>query len=105
MNETRGPSENKGLRGMGRTLRRGNTWWIAYYFNGKEIRESSKSQREADARRLLKKRMKEIHGSRFVGPQEERLTVDDLREIDSAASKITIQGARYPEHLQRMVGR
>jgi aryl-alcohol dehydrogenase-like predicted oxidoreductase len=33
------------------------------------------------------------------------LTPDDLREIDSAASKITVQGARYPEQLERMVGR
>jgi len=40
-----------------------------------------------------------------IGAVEVRLTADDLREIDSAASKITIQGARYPEHLQRMVGR
>ena len=30
---------------------------------------------------------------------------DDLREIESAASKITLQGARYPEHLERMTGR
>jgi aryl-alcohol dehydrogenase-like predicted oxidoreductase len=34
-----------------------------------------------------------------------QLTPDDLREIDSAASKITVQGARYPEHLNRLVGR
>jgi aryl-alcohol dehydrogenase-like predicted oxidoreductase len=33
------------------------------------------------------------------------LTADDLREIDSAASKIQVQGARYPEHLQKMTGR
>src|SRR5712671_6363091 len=33
------------------------------------------------------------------------LTPDDLREIDNAASKIAVQGARYPEHLQKMVGR
>jgi aryl-alcohol dehydrogenase-like predicted oxidoreductase len=33
------------------------------------------------------------------------LTSDDLREIESAASKITVQGDRYPEHLNRMVGR
>ena len=33
------------------------------------------------------------------------LTLDDLREIDSAAAKITVQGARYPEHLQKLVGR
>jgi aryl-alcohol dehydrogenase-like predicted oxidoreductase len=33
------------------------------------------------------------------------LTPDDLREIDSAASRIRVQGARYPEHLERMTGR
>jgi hypothetical protein len=33
------------------------------------------------------------------------LTADDLREIDRAASEITVHGARYPEHLQRMTGR
>ena len=33
------------------------------------------------------------------------LTPNDLREIESAASKITVQGARYPEHLQKLVGR
>jgi aryl-alcohol dehydrogenase-like predicted oxidoreductase len=40
-----------------------------------------------------------------IGAAEIELTLDDLREIDSAASKITVQGARYPEHLERRVGR
>ena len=40
-----------------------------------------------------------------IGANAVELSSDELREIDSAASKITIQGARYPEHLQRMVGR
>src|ERR1700693_3851751 len=33
------------------------------------------------------------------------LTPGDLREIDTAVSKITVQGARYPESMQKMVGR
>jgi aryl-alcohol dehydrogenase-like predicted oxidoreductase len=33
------------------------------------------------------------------------LTDDDLRQLDIATSKIAVQGARYPEELQRMVGR
>ena len=33
------------------------------------------------------------------------LSTDDLRELDAAASKIALQGARYPEELQKMVGR
>jgi aryl-alcohol dehydrogenase-like predicted oxidoreductase len=40
-----------------------------------------------------------------VGAADVRLTRDDLREIDSAAAKITVQGERYPEHLARLVGR
>ena len=36
---------------------------------------------------------------------EVELTSDDLREIAGAAAKITVQGARYPEHLARLVGR
>jgi hypothetical protein len=33
------------------------------------------------------------------------LTPNYLREIDGAASKVTVQGERYPEHLNRLVGR
>jgi aryl-alcohol dehydrogenase-like predicted oxidoreductase len=32
------------------------------------------------------------------------LTPDDLRDIDTADSKITVQGARYPEKLEKMTG-
>ncbi|MGB8720648.1 MAG: aldo/keto reductase, partial [Desulfobacterales bacterium] len=35
---------------------------------------------------------------------EIELTPEDLREIDNAASKITIQGARYPEKLEKLTG-
>jgi aryl-alcohol dehydrogenase-like predicted oxidoreductase len=40
-----------------------------------------------------------------IGAAAIELTSDDLSEIDSAASKITVQGARYPENLARMTGR
>jgi aryl-alcohol dehydrogenase-like predicted oxidoreductase len=40
-----------------------------------------------------------------IAAADVELTSDDLREIDSAASKITVQGARYPENLARMTGR
>jgi aryl-alcohol dehydrogenase-like predicted oxidoreductase len=39
-----------------------------------------------------------------IGALAVRLTSDDLREIDRAASQITVQGARYPEHLERRTG-
>src|SRR5437667_1344365 len=40
-----------------------------------------------------------------IGAVDIELTPEDLREIDSAASKITVQGARYPEKLEQMTGR
>jgi aryl-alcohol dehydrogenase-like predicted oxidoreductase len=40
-----------------------------------------------------------------LGAASHRLTADDLREIDRAAAEIEVHGARYPEHLQKMVGR
>ncbi|WP_392531579.1 aldo/keto reductase [Nostoc sp. C117] len=40
-----------------------------------------------------------------IGAVSVELTPDDLRDIDDAASKITVQGARYPEKLEQMTGR
>ena len=40
-----------------------------------------------------------------IGAAAIELTSDDLREIDRAASKIKVQGARYPEHLEQLAGR
>jgi len=40
-----------------------------------------------------------------LGASTIQLTADDLSEIDRAASQIEVHGARYPEHLQKLVGR
>jgi aryl-alcohol dehydrogenase-like predicted oxidoreductase len=40
-----------------------------------------------------------------IGAAAVDLTPDDLHEIESAASKIKVEGARYPEHLERLTGR
>ena len=40
-----------------------------------------------------------------LGATTIQLTPDDLRDIDRAAAEIAVRGARYPEHLQKMVGR
>ena len=39
-----------------------------------------------------------------IGAATLRLTPDDIRDIESAASGVSIQGARYPEHLERRTG-
>ena len=40
-----------------------------------------------------------------LGAVNVELSPDDLRQLETAASKITVQGARYPEELQKLVGR
>src|SRR5271167_1060818 len=40
-----------------------------------------------------------------IGAANVELSPDDLRELETAASKVAVQGARYPEELQKLVGR
>ena len=51
---------------MGMIYKRGKTYWIKYYQNGKPLYESSKSKKESEARNLLKKREGEISVGRLA---------------------------------------
>jgi len=69
------------MNGMGRIFKRGDVWWIAYYHRGHEYRESThatgtKGERLASKR--LKKRLGEIGRGRLIGPQEEKVTFEEL---------------------------
>ncbi len=68
------------MRGLGRVFKRGSIWWIGYYHRGKEYRESSESNRESDAKKLLKKRLGEIGSGKLLGPVQERVTFEELCE-------------------------
>ena len=70
----------KGKKGNGSVFQRGAVWWVKYYCNGKAYRESSGSDKESDARKLLRKRQGEIALDSFIGPESERITVRDLSE-------------------------
>ena len=48
------------MRGEGRVFRRDKIWWVAYYQDGRERRESSKSRERKEAVRLLRQRVGEI---------------------------------------------
>lgn len=65
---------------MGSIYKRGNTYWIQYYRNGKPYRESTKSKKEADAKRLLKKREGEISEGKLPGIYFDRVTFEELAE-------------------------
>ena len=65
---------------MGSIYKLGNTYWIQYYRNGKPLRESTKSKKEADAKRLLKKREGEISEGKLTGIYFDRVRFDELAE-------------------------
>jgi integrase len=68
------------MRGMGRIFKRGSVYWIAYSYRNKEYRESSQSESESQARKLLKKRIGEAGTGQFLGPNEERVTFEDMAD-------------------------
>ncbi len=69
------------MRGMGRIFKRGPVYWIAYSYRGKEYRESSRSESDSQARKLLKKRIGETSVGTFIGPNEERLTFEGMADM------------------------
>jgi len=65
---------------MGSIYKRGKVFWIQYYRNGKPYRETTKSKKEADAKRLLKKREGEISEGKLPGIYFDRVRFDELAE-------------------------
>ena len=65
---------------MGMIYKRGNTFWIKYYRNGKPYRETTKSHKEADAKRLLQKREGEIANGKLPGVYFDRMKFDELAD-------------------------
>jgi hypothetical protein len=65
---------------MGTIYKRGKTYWIKYYQNGKPFYESSGSHKETDAKRLLKNREGEISKGKLPGIYFDRVFFDELAE-------------------------
>jgi integrase len=65
---------------MGMIYKRGKTYWIKYYRNGKPYYESSSSRKETDAKRLLKKREGEISQGKLPGIYFDRVRFDEMAE-------------------------
>jgi len=93
---------------MGSIYKRGNIFWIKYYRKGKPCRESTKSTKEADAKRLLKKREGEISQGKLPGIYFDRVTFDQLAQAYVADYKINNKNARdakrYVGHLEPFFG-
>lgn len=82
--------KRKKQRGLGRTYQRGRIWWIRYSYTVKDEegksksvdrRESSDSEDENVAIRLLQRRMGELGRGRLIGADAERLTFEDLAAL------------------------
>ena len=74
------------MRGSGRVYLRGRTWWIAYFDNGRECRESSRSRDRKEAARLLRQRLGEVATGTVRRPVPKRtrsraLTMHDLFDL------------------------
>lgn len=50
-------------KGTGSHYKHGAVWWIKYYLNGRPIRENTHFKVEADAKKLLKQRIGQIHSA------------------------------------------
>jgi integrase len=68
---------------MGRVFQRGGVWWIAYYYQGREVRESSGSTKRPAGVKLLKKRHRELAAGR-PAREAEKVLLSDLRALIEA---------------------
>jgi integrase len=76
-------------------------WWIGFYFHGKEIRESSESQGEAEAKKLLKKKVTALESGKVL-PREDKLTFDELAK--DLENDYKVNGKRTLADLSYRVG-
>ena len=86
------------MRGMGRIFKRGSVYWVAYYHRGKEYRESTQSEIENQARKLLKQRVGEMSRGHLIGPSEEKMSFEDLANI--LLTDYEINGKRSVESVR-----
>lgn len=92
----------KGGIDMGNIYQRGRVYWIKYYRNGKPYRESTKSKKEADAKRLLKKREGEISEGKLPGIYFDRVRFDELAE--DFLRDYRINGKKSLDRAERSTG-
>jgi len=77
-------------------------WEIAFYFRGKLTREHG-GRSEREAKKKLRERIKSIHGDRYAGPDEGRLTVADL--LDTLERNLESRGRSvrsFRPHIKAM---
>ncbi len=66
---------------MGTLYKRGNTWWIKYHKNGKAFYESTHTDREKEAKRMLQKREGDIAQGKTPGIYYDKVKFDRIAEL------------------------
>jgi integrase len=76
-------------------------WWIAYYYRGKEIRESSSSTNDREAKRVLKRKVTATVSGKLI-PREDKLSFEDMaRDLEN---DYTVNGRKTLADLPYRVG-
>src|SRR5262249_54972967 len=76
-------------------------WWISFYHRGKETRESSESENQAEAKRLLKRKVTVIESGKVLA-REDKLTFDELTK--DLENDYKVNGKRTLADLSYRVG-
>jgi integrase len=84
--------------GMGRIFQRGRVWWVSYYVEGREYRESSKSEHKGVAQDLLKERISDIR----QGKLPSMLTLETLST--SFVADFILRGRKDIKGVKRKLG-
>jgi integrase len=77
--KVKGTGYAQGEHGKGRIFRRGKTWWVQYYVNGQQVRESSKSRKKSVAEKLLMRRLVAIEDGTATVPHRQ-ITYEEMRQ-------------------------
>lgn len=94
------------MRGDGRIFKRGETWWLSLYVDGKEQRESTKTTDETKAEKILRARLKELHAHEldptkpYLAQRDRKRTVADL--LDALKADFQIRGIDSPQNLSNI---
>src|SRR5579863_1448197 len=94
------------MRGLGRVFKRRGSrfFWLEYFHAGRRFGESSESESEQVATKLLKKRLAETGQGKVVGPKEEKVRFEDL--ADAVLNEYRLKGYRSLEaaeiHIRKL---
>ena len=89
------------VKGFGAIYLRGSTWYLDYWKDGKQHRESSKSGKERVAIALLKQRHGEIARGELITPKADKLTVSEL--LDGVIQDYELSGNRSIKDIRHRI--